>query len=120
MKEKPILIINLFSQELLDRLINFTQYEVIFKVLFTLVIASLEEQEWHKSLAVLKNLCLSALNGEVTSDQHVESIFIMVKEVSNNISKDKHRSIFAFIDAYTQTKLIRCCLNRLLSSFASE
>jgi hypothetical protein len=99
---------------------GFSRYEAIYKVLFTLVIASLEEQEWHKSLAVLKSLCLSALEGEVTSDLHVESVFNMVKEVSSNISNDRHRSIFAFIDAFTQTGLMRCCLKRVINSLAGE
>jgi hypothetical protein len=36
----------------------------------------------------------------------------MVKDVSNNIEKDKHNTIFAFIDAFVQTNLVKAALNR--------
>lgn len=39
-----------------------TKHEVIFKVLLNLVLVSLQEQEWKKSLALLKALCLSGIS----------------------------------------------------------
>lgn len=37
----------------------------------------------------------------------------MVKEVSNNIEKDRHNTIFAFTDAFVQTNLVGAALNRV-------
>lgn len=39
----------------------------------------------------------------------------MLKDVSNNISKDIHNTIFAFIDSFVQTNLIKASINRIKS-----
>jgi hypothetical protein len=77
-----------------------TEYEAVFKVLLNLVLVSLQEQEWKKSLALLKSLCLSGISLGATLDTHVESLFLMVREVDNNIDKDVNNTIFAFINVF--------------------
>lgn len=66
------------------------------------------------SLIILKSLCMSAVQHNRTLDSHIEQLYGMVKEVSNNIQKDVHNTIFAFTDAYVQTNIVSCCLNRVL------
>lgn len=87
----------------------------MWKVFLSLIIVSLQEQEWKMSLIILKSLCLSALENNSTLDSHIEQLYSMVKEVSNNIEKDIHNTIFAFSDAYVQTNIVACCLNRVLA-----
>jgi hypothetical protein len=100
-------------EAIVERLLKFTQYEAVFRVLFNLVLASLQEQEWRRSLSVLKLLCLSGVGPEGLRDSHVEHVHWMIKEVSNNISNDKNRTIFAFIDAFIQTSLVKNAIKRL-------
>lgn len=92
---------------------HFTHHEAVFRVIFTLVLVSLQEQEWDRSLKVLRELCSSGVKDERTLDSHIENMHWMVKEVSNNISNDKDGTIFAFIDAFIQTNLVTACLNKI-------
>lgn len=94
-----------------------TQYEAILKVLLNLVLVSMQEQEWKKSLALLKALCLSGISLGATLDSHVENLFLMVKEVDNNIDKDVNKTIFAFINVFVETDLVRVSINRIVSVF---
>ena len=89
-----------------------TQYEAVWKVVFNVILVSLQEQEWKLSLNLLKMLCQSAVGSAGTLDSHVENVHLMVKDVSNNIEKDKHNTIFAFIDAFVQTNLVGAALRR--------
>ena len=45
--------------------------------------------------------------------EHIENIYKMVKEVAENISNDKNRTIFAFISAIIDSKLVEAALNKL-------
>lgn len=90
----------------------------MFKIVFSLVLVSLQEQEWKKSLNLLKLLCLSAIKDEATLDTHIENVYWMVKEVSNNITKDIHNTIFAFVDSIVQTNLVKASLTRFLIIFS--
>lgn len=91
----------------------------MWKVIFNVVLASLQEQEWKLSLNLLKMLCQSAVSAGTMLDSHVENVYMMVKDVSNNIEKDKHNTIFAFTDAFVQTNLIGAALNRVEAVLAS-
>lgn len=42
----------------------------------------------------------------------------MVKEVSNNITKDIHNTIFAFVDSIVQTNLVKASLTRFSTIFS--
>jgi hypothetical protein len=98
---------------------HFTHHEVVFRVIFTLVLVSLQEQEWDRSLKVLKDLCQCGVKDELTLDSHIEHMHWMVREVSNNISNDKDGTIFAFIDAFIQTGLVTACLNKITQLLTS-
>lgn len=108
------MLINHFSEELLGRLLGATQYEAVFKVLLNLVLVSLQEQEWRRSLGLLKGLCQSGVSLGVTLDSHIENLFMMAREVGNNIEKDVHNTIFAFTDAFVQTDLVGASLARIM------
>jgi hypothetical protein len=82
-----------------------------------LVLVSLQEQEWKKSLGLLKALCMSGISLGATLDSHVDNLFMMVREVGNNIEKDVHNTIFAFTDAFVQTDLVGACIARITSLF---
>ena len=68
-----------FSQEVQERLLRGTQHEAVFKVVLNLVLVSLQEQEWKKSLALLKALCLSGIGKGGTLDSHVDNLVTMVR-----------------------------------------
>jgi uncharacterized membrane protein len=59
--ERSILVISQFSEALIGKLLRFSQFESIFKIIYHLVLASLQEQEWKMSLNLLKLLCQSAI-----------------------------------------------------------
>jgi len=42
------------------------------------------------------------VNG-ITSDDHVEYLYKMVKEIRDNISKDKNGTVFAFLDGISSS-----------------
>ena len=48
-------------------------------MVLNLVLVSLQEQEWKKSLALLKALCLSATGEGGTLDSHVDNLVTMVR-----------------------------------------
>lgn len=57
----------------------------MWKVVLNVILVSLQEQEWKLSLNLLKMLCQSAVAANTTLDSHVENVYLMVKDVSNNI-----------------------------------
>lgn len=57
----------------------------MWKVVLNVILVSLQEQEWKLSLNLLKMLCQSAVAANATLDSHVENVYLMVKDVSNNI-----------------------------------
>lgn len=111
--------IALFPEELVGKLIKHTQYEAVWKVVFNVILVSLQEQEWKLSLNLLKMLCLTAVKAAATLDSHVENVYMMVKDVYNNIEKDKNNTIFAFTDAFVQTNLVGAALNRVEAVLAN-
>lgn len=56
----------------------------------------------------------------MTSDLHIENIYKMVKEVSDNICNDKNRTVFAFVKAITNSKLVDASLKRLLTTINDD
>lgn len=54
-------------------------------MVLNVILVSLQEQEWKLSLNLLKMLCQSAVAANATLDSHVENVYLMVKDVSNNI-----------------------------------
>ena len=64
----PILLVTHFSEELVGKITRFTHFEPVFRCLFSLVLVSLEEQEWTSSLTVLTRLCDSSIKDKMTSD----------------------------------------------------
>jgi hypothetical protein len=103
---KSIMLIWQLGEALLEKLLSFTHFEAIFKIIFHVVLASLQEQEWKLSLNLLRQLCQSSIEGGVTRDSHIENVHMMLKDVSNNIQKDIHNTIFAFTDAFVQSQLV--------------
>jgi hypothetical protein len=85
-----------------------------------LVLVSLEGQEWKYSLSVLGKLCESVVVNGVTSDLHIENIYKLVKEVSDNISSDKNRTVFAFVTAIIKAKLVLAAISRLTAFIRQE
>lgn len=81
------------------------------------MLASLQEQEWKKSLNLLKELCLSSIELKSTLDSHIENVYMMLKDVSNNIEKDIHNTIFAFTNAFVESNLVEASINRVKSLF---
>lgn len=67
------------------------------------------------SLNLLKLLCQSAIEEGRTKDSHIENVHMMLKDVSNNIEKDIHNTIFAFTDAFVQSELVEASVNRTKS-----
>jgi hypothetical protein len=51
---KGIPMINSFSEGLIAKMLKYTQWEAIVKILFYTVLVSLQEEEWNKTLMVLK------------------------------------------------------------------
>jgi hypothetical protein len=72
------------------------------------------------SLNLLKLLCLSSIEEGVTRDSHIENVYLMLKDVSNNIEKDIHNTIFAFTDAFVQSQLVEATIARVKNLFASS
>lgn len=114
------MLINYFSKELLATLKGATQYEAVFKVLLSLVVTSLQEQEWGRSLDLLRDLCLSGVELGCTLDSHVENLYLMTKEVGNNIDKDVHNTIFAFTDSFVQVDIVGASIARIIGVFATK
>lgn len=44
----------------------------------------------------------------------------MLKDVSNNIQKDIHNTIFAFTDAFVQSNIVQAAINRIKSLFQNS
>jgi hypothetical protein len=44
----------------------------------------------------------------------------MIKEVSNNIQKDIHNTIFAFTNAFAEANLVKASINRVTAFFSSS
>ncbi len=63
---------------------------------------------------------MSGVSLGATLDSHVESLFLMVREVGNNIDKDVNNTIFAFINAFVETDLVRADINRIVSLFETS
>ena len=81
--------------------------------MFTLVRVSIDEEEWIDSLHLLRRLCRSSIANGVTSDLHTEFLYKMVKEIRDNITKDKNRTVFAFLDGIISSQLVAAALKRL-------
>lgn len=55
-----------------------------------------------------------------TLDDRIENVHMMLKDVSNNIEKDIHNTIFAFTDAFVQSNLVEASINRIRSLFENS
>lgn len=99
----PIWLITHFYTPLLNRILKYTHHQAIFDCLFTVVRVSIDEQEWIDSLDLLRKLCQSCIVNGITSDDHVEYLYKMVKEIRDNISKDKNGTVFAFLDGISSS-----------------
>ena len=75
----PIWLITHFYESLISNVLKYTHHQPIFDCLFTLVRVSIDEQEWIDSLDLLKKLCQSCVANGVTSDDHIEYLYQMVK-----------------------------------------
>ena len=62
---------------------------------------------------LLNKLCESTIVNEETSDRHIEFVYKKVKEVKDNISQDKNRTVFAFLEGILKSKLVEASLKRL-------
>lgn len=58
-------------------------------------------------------LCSSVVIGGSLSDIHLDNIYAMLKDVSNNIEKDRHNTIFAFTDAIVQAGLVDAAIRKI-------
>ena len=51
-------------------------------------------------MQLLTELCLGCVGSEAIKDAWAENVCDMFKEVSDNISRDKNNTIFAFTNAF--------------------
>ncbi len=63
---------------------------------------------------MLSKLCESVVIKGMTSDLHIENLYNMVKEVADNISNDKNRTVFAFVSAIIKSNIVQAALSRLI------
>jgi hemoglobin-like flavoprotein len=52
----------------------------------------------------------------ITKDSHIENMFNMIKEVSENIQNDLNKTVFVFVDGIMQTQFLQACIARIISS----
>ena len=55
---------------------------------------------------ILNKLFESAIENGVTSDKHIDNVYEKVREVASNITNDKNRTVFAFVNGITKSNLV--------------